>query len=313
MTSLDQRLPAVALAEIFSLVPVATHLDLKATCKNLRDLMGSECFLQIRRSGHGMQILVLKPETDEALANLGVKLVEAFLQPKSAPVSDSIRIVSENLDTRATSWDALDSAFCSCFLQLRVGGAQAPAEPMGDLLMNGLDPVGGGAIRRAWWAGVRSVIDGLPIPPEARVLLTGDRYLGDTACCLVMALISTGSDYGVLKCYLHDSMDCCMVCGGGIKEKLVKQELGSLVKCKSWNMVNTFEEFLSTFEVAINGMMDSAEWSDEWTYPPTSIMEDDESDESDIDFDDFFEEGMLEFYFHVLDQPDDVGPCWFGT
>eukprot|EP00438_Fugacium_kawagutii_P009223 Skav224568 [mRNA] locus=scaffold4295:192200:193015:- [translate_table: standard] len=271
--------------------------------------MESECFLQIRRS-FGMQILVFKPETDEALTNLGLKLVEAFLQPKSAPVSDSIRVVSD-LGTRATSWDAnLDSAFYSCFLQLRVGGAQAPAAPMGDLFMNGLDPVGGGAIRRAWWAGVRSVIDGLPIPPDARVLLIGDRYLGDSAGCLVMALISTGNDYGVLKCYLRDSMDCCMVCGGGIKEKLVKQELGSLIKCKSRNMVNIFEEFLLAFEVSINGMMNSASWSDEWTYPPTSIMED---DRSDIDFDDFYEEDMLESYFHVLDQPDDVGPWCFGT
>lgn len=91
-----------------------------------------------------MQILG-SPETEEALASLGVKLVETFLQPQSARVSDSIRIVS---DTRATS-DASESAFYSCFLQLRVGGAQAPAEPMGDLFMNGLDPVGGGAIRRA--------------------------------------------------------------------------------------------------------------------------------------------------------------------
>lgn len=156
------------------------------------------------------------------------------------------------------------------------------------------------------------MIDGLPIPPAARVLLKWDRYLGDTACCLVMALISTGSEYGVLKCYLHDSVDCCMVCGGGIKENLVKQELRSLVKCKS-GKVNTFEEFLSAFEVAINGMMDSASWSDEWTYPPTGIVEDEESDESGIDFDDFYEEDMLEFYFHVLDQPDDVGPWYFGT
>eukprot|EP00438_Fugacium_kawagutii_P004316 Skav229424 [mRNA] locus=scaffold2297:255178:256128:+ [translate_table: standard] len=289
MASLDRSLSVWALAEIVSFVPVTSHWCLRTTCKDIRSIMGSECFARARQS-LGMQVLVLRLESREMLAKFGYELVEGFLHPELLPVIDSIRIEPEFFEWKP--W----SSFCGHleeglyrFLQLRVGGVQVPAQQMHYLFpVDRLDPVEAGPLRRAWWDGVRSVINGLAIPPDARILLLGkaeQEFFRNMHCersvrddNVIMALVSTGNDFGVLKFVLErfPKMVCSMVCGGGIQEETVKQALRSLIsgrlprrgrfeaRRKPSSKIDSFSKLIDAFEVAVDKMLDSAQWNAEW-------------------------------------------------
>jgi len=168
MTSLDQRLPALSLVEILACLPVASQPRMKSTSRVFKDIMESERCVQTRRS-HPIEVVVVKPKTGKGLAKVASRLVDAFMKSDSEstlPLVESIRVEWEKAEFYK-------------FLQLRVGGEQAPPRPFEqDLYINGLDPKGAGRLRKAWWASVRSVLDGLPIPLSARVLLLGERRLG---------------------------------------------------------------------------------------------------------------------------------------
>eukprot|EP00438_Fugacium_kawagutii_P024528 Skav231379 [mRNA] locus=scaffold1586:834683:835594:- [translate_table: standard] len=299
-------------------MPVASHLYLKATCKNFKGLMESDCFVQGRKSC-GLQVLVLMLKSGKMMAKLGCKLLNAFLHPESLPVMDSIRIESEELEKGDRPSMSFEKPYYR-FLQLRVGGVQVPGQSMGaDLYVNGLDPVEAGPLRKAWWA-VRSVIDGLAIPPDARILLIGDRRLGSrSGYSGLLALVSTGNDFGVLKCHLDPaSLDCCMVCGGGIQKETVKQALRALIsgrlerhgrfeaRRKPSSKIDSFLQFIFAFEVAINKMLDSARWNDQWSYFSRDAFD------GYSNPDQFFQdESKLQSYLSVRERPD-LGPWCFG-
>lgn len=295
-TSLDQRLPALSLVEILACLPVASQPRMKSTSRVFKDIMESERCVQTRRS-HPIEVVVVKPKTGKGLAKVASRLVDAFMKSDSEstlPLVESIRVEWEKAEFYK-------------FLQLRVGGEQAPPRPFEqDLYINGLDPKGAGRLRKAWWASVRSVLDGLPIPLSARVLLLGERRLGGrSSYSWAMALVWTGQDYGVLKCHLDAAyLDCTMICSGGIKEQYVKAALGVLLR-KSQRM-KTFNEFAEAFESALNDMMEHKKWEEDWSYPPMGEGDDDEDD-----LDTFYEEETMESYFQAFEKPD-LGTWCFG-
>ena len=180
MTSLDQRLPALSLVEILACLPVASQPQMRSTSRVFKDIMESERFVQTRRS-HPIEVVVVKPKTGKGLAKVASRLVDAFMKSDSEsnlPLVESIRVEWEKAEAGDKKSMSFDKPFYK-FLQLRVGGEQAPPRPFEhDLCIKGWDPKGAGHLRKAWWASVRSVLDGLPIPPSARVLLLGERRLG---------------------------------------------------------------------------------------------------------------------------------------
>eukprot|EP00438_Fugacium_kawagutii_P026630 Skav202188 [mRNA] locus=scaffold3009:2622:2960:+ [translate_table: standard] len=111
-----------------------------------------------------------------------------------------------------------------------------------------------------------------------------------------------------------------MVGGGGIQEETVKEALRALIsgrlarsgrlqpQRKPSSKIDSFSQFISAFEVAINKMLKSARrWNDEWTYPPMDAL-DGEPEDADQFFDD---ESKLKRHFSVHEQPD-LGPWCFG-
>lgn len=175
MTSLDQRLPALSLVEILACLPVASQPRMKSTSRVFKDIMESERCVQTRRS-HPIEVVVVKPKTGKGLAKVASRLVDAFMKSDSEstlPLVESIRVEWEKAEAGDKKSMSFDKPFYK-FLQLRVGGEQAPPRPFEqDLYINGLDPKGAGRLRKAWWASVRSVLDGLPIPRSARFLVVG--------------------------------------------------------------------------------------------------------------------------------------------
>ncbi|CAK9014494.1 unnamed protein product [Durusdinium trenchii] len=301
MTSLDQKLPAGSLVEILSHLPVTSQPPMRSTSQAFKGIMTSPLFRQVRPK----EVLVVKPKTAKKMVNVASNLINGFMTPDSLPVVDSIRLEWEKTEVGDKKSMSFKNPFYK-FLQLRVGGQQANAEPFEEeLYLNGLDPKGAEpALRKAWWASVRSVLDGLPIPESARILLLGDRRLGGrNAYSLVMALVWTGSDYGVLKCNLDPAyLDCNMHCSGGIKENTVTAALGVLLKRA--HKINTFKTFAAAFETALNKMIDDHAWGDEWVYPPLD-------GEPDEDPDVYFDEDTMDGYFKTFDQPD-LGSWCFG-
>ena len=163
-----QRLSVSSSLETFSLLPAASRRSLRCTSKALKAISESERLLEARRSG----LVVVKPKTGKDMAKAAGRLVEGFLKPDSFPM-DSVRLEWKKLEKGDKKSMSFKSPYYK-FLQLRVGGIQASPEPFEqDLYINGLDPKEAGSARKAWWASVRSVLDGLPIPPKARVLLLG--------------------------------------------------------------------------------------------------------------------------------------------
>lgn len=307
MTSLDQRLPALSLVEIVASLPVASQPQMKSTSRVFKDIMESERFVQIRRS-HPIEVVVVKPKTGKNLVTVASRLVDAFMKSDSEstlPLVESIRVEWAKAEVGDKKSMSFDNPFYK-FLQLRVGGEQAPPPFEHDLCINGLDPKGAGRLRKAWWASVRSVLDGLPIPRCARVLLLGERRLGGrSSYSLAMALVWTGQDYGVLKCHLDPAyLDCTVTCGGGIKEQYVKAALGVFLR-KSQKM-KTFNAFAEAFESALNDMMEHKNWEEDWSYPPMG-----ESDDDEDNLDTFYEEEAMESYFQAFDKPD-LGTWCFG-
>ena len=213
MTSLDQELSTSALIEI--LVRVPFDAPVPAVSRAFRTIWTSEAFLEARRA-FGIQLQLSRPRNSKDLLLTARRVVQRF-RCRNWP--GSVRVEFRQLEEgEKPSMSFKDPYFK--FLQLRDGGVQIPAEPMEeDLYLNGLDPVGGGPVRTAWWAAVRSVLDGTVIPSDARILLLGDRRMGGrSAYSFVLALVWTGKDYGVVKCHLDPTyLSCSMVACGGIQ------------------------------------------------------------------------------------------------
>mmetsp|Transcript_3119 Transcript_3119/g.7253 ORF Transcript_3119/g.7253 Transcript_3119/m.7253 type:complete len:295 (-) Transcript_3119:128-1012(-) len=292
-----QRLSTSSSLVTFSLLPAASLRSLKCTSKALKAISESDWLLEVRRSC----VVVVKPTTGKDLAKAAGRLVDGFLKPDSFPM-DSVRLEWEKLEKGDKKSTSFDSPYYR-FLQLRVGGIQGYPEPFEqDLYINGLDPKEDGPARKtrkAWWASVRSVLDGLPIPPNARILLLGDRRLGGrSAYSFVMAMVWTGSDYGVLKLHMDPTyLAGDMICAGGIKENIATSALSVLLERSA--KVNSFHELAEEFETAADKMAEHQAWDDQWTYPP---MEDDR----------FYQDvETLESHFSVTEKPD-LGPWCFG-
>ena len=294
MTSLDQELSTSALIEI--LVRVPFDAPVPAVSRAFRTIWTSEAFLEARRA-FGIELQLLRPRNSKDLLLTARRVVQRFrCRNWPGSVRVEFRLLEEG---EKPSMSFKDPYFK--FLQLRDGGVQIPAEPMEeDLYLNGLDPVGGGPVRTAWWAAVRSVLDGTAIPSDARILLLGDRRMGGrSAYSFVLALVWTGKDYGVVKCHLDPTyLSCSMVACGGIQAGPASAALEKLEKS---NGMKSFKDFAGKFEDAINTMTKGATWTDQWSYPT--------SDDDDDEFDD----QKLEEIFRVLEAPDCLGPWWIDA
>ena len=293
MTSLD-RLAALSV-QIVSL-PMDSQKPMKSTSKGFKEMQSDSH--QIRKS-YPKELLVVKPQSGEAMAKLSGRLINAFMDPASMPIDSSIRLELEEIETGDKRSMSFEKPYYK-FMQLRMGGKQTSTEDFEDIHFNGLDPKEAGVLRKAWWAAVRSVLDGLPIPDSARILLLGvRRFGGRSAFSYVMALVWTGKDYGVLKCHMDPTyLDCNMVCSGGVKEEVVTKALNGLKESKT----KSFNDFAEAFETAVNEIMDSQEWEDQWSYPPMDVE----------DTDAYYQnEDILESYFHAFEQPD-LGSWCFG-
>jgi len=274
------------------LVRVPLDAPVPAVSRTFHAIWTSEAFLRARRA----LLHLLRPNSKDLLLATR-RLVQRFRRGKCP---GSVRVEFRELEEGDKPSMSFDDPYFR-FLQLRDGGVQIPAEPMEeDLYLNGLDPVGGGPVRNAWWAAVRSVLDGTAIPSDARILLLGDRRMGGrSAYSLIMALVWTGKDYGVLKCHLDPAyLDCAMVAWWGIQAGPVDAALDKLEKSEGMKSFNDFE---GEFEDAINTMTKGATWTDEWSYP--NELDDDDDDGE-------FDEEKAEGTFQVFEAPDCLGPWW---
>ena len=293
--SLDQKMATSALIEILVRVPL--DVPVPAVSRTFHKIWTSDAFLQARRA-FGTELKRLTPDNSKDLLLAMRRLVQRFRRGKCA---GSVRVEFRQLEEGDKPSMSFDDPYFR-FLQLRDGGVQIPAEPMEEeLYLNGLDPVGGGAVRNAWWAAVRSVLDGTAIPSDAQILLLGDRRMGGrSAYSLIMGLVWTGKDYGVLKCHLDPAyLDCNMEACGGIQAGPVAAALEKLEESD----MKSFNDFAGEFEDAINTVTEVATWTDEWSYP---ILPDD-SDDDELDE---FDEEKVEKIFQVKEAPDCLGPWW---
>ena len=293
--SLDQKLSTSALIEILLRVPL--DVPVPAVSRTFHAIWTSEAFLQARRA-FGTELQLLRPRNSKDLLLAMRRVVQRF-RCRTCP--GSVRVEFRHREKGEKPSMSFDDPYFR-FLQLRDGGVQIPAEPMEeDLYLNGLDPVGGGPVRTAWWAVVRSVLDGTAIPSNARILLLGDRRMGGrSAYSLIMALVWTGKDYGIVKCHLDPAyLDCTMEAWGGIQAQPVAAALEKLEKSKG---MKSFKDFAGKLEDAINTMTKGATWTDEWSYPTLGDDSDDEPDE--------FDEEKAEKIFQVFEAPDSLGPWW---
>ena len=280
--SLTHKLSGSALLEALVRVPLATHANVQACCRDLHGLLSSEAFARRRAaSGFGPELHV-RPLQGAVLAKHILALLKEFLDP--TPGFESLRFESTKLESGDKPSHSFEKPYYR-FVQLRVGGTQVPQKPMNrELYLDGLDPKGSTPrLRDAWWAVARSIFDGTPVPPSVRILMLGvRRHGGRSAYALNLALVWTGSEGGFVQCSMDPTyLDCGVrVCGG-----LSKEKLEAALKGLQASSHQTFDDCFDAFSEAADELGKVAGWQEEWQYQFDDSDDDGEEDNQNGDED----------------------------
>ena len=308
MAALGQKLSGSALVEVLVRVPLASHAQARACCRDFLAILTSETFARNRVvSGYGPEVCICHSSSSGVFKG-ALRLLKAFLEPR--PGIENIRFETEGVHKGEKVYK---------FAQLRVGGPQVPPGPMGrKLRLERVDPRGASrCLRDAYWAVMRSVYDGSPIPPAARILVIGNREeASDGQSSMALAVVWTGSEGGVVKSsYASEWPDCSITACGGVPERDMRTALASILQ-PAMKKLRSFGELLHAFEDGLNSMEESSSWQDEWDYDIYGDGEDDRQDESGEESAEMSEEDSIDpedLELFTFDAPARTDDTWhFG-
>ena len=261
MASLLGTLSGSGLVEVLARVPLASHNEVQACCQDFRAILRSSMFLQHRTvGGYGPEIYTARC-SEAGIVRGALHLLTAFMEP--LPGIENVCFERDGVHQGERFYH---------FVQLRVGGPQVPPSPFNrHLYLDRVDPIGASRrLRDAYWAVVRSVFDGSPIPLAARIFILGKKEEADqedgNSSAMALAVVWTGSEGGVVKTAYDSSWpDCGISACGGVSKNDMQSALASLQQLAPGKRPS-FTALLEAFEKSLNAMEEGAGWQEEWDY-----------------------------------------------